>query len=142
MIRMTIAPMTAFTLMLGAGTTCGGAGPVGPGQNRVPAGQWGGQHVGMEVTDSGAELEFDCAHGRIVEPLALDASGRFDAKGTYTPEQPGPRREDESSARNVRYSGRVEGSSMTLTIGAGEGSADLGSFRLERGRTPAIRKCS
>jgi hypothetical protein len=119
------------------------SGALAPDQNTVPTGTWGGQHVSMEVTASGAELEFDCAHGHIDEPLTIGASGSFEVRGTYTPERPGPRREDEGAGSPVRYSGKVDGRTMVLTILTSDGSADAAaSFNLEHGRTPAIRKCS
>jgi hypothetical protein len=108
---------------------------------RVPAGEWGGQHAALHVSDSGAELEFDCAHGQIARPLTLDADNRFDVRGTLVPETPGPRREDETAGRTVRYTGKVEGKSMTLTIAAADGSADLGTYALEHGRAAVIKKC-
>jgi hypothetical protein len=120
--------------------TCGGA-PVAPEQQRLPSGQWGGQHAGMEVTDAGAQLEFDCAHGRIDQAITLE-SGRFDVKGTYSPERPGPRREDDNTARAVRYIGEVDGKTMKLAINGADGSSDtITSFTLEHGKTPTIRKC-
>jgi hypothetical protein len=121
--------------------TCGG-GPAAPGQQRLPSGQWGGQHAGMEVTDAGAQLEFDCAHGRIDQAITLSESGRFDVKGTYAPERPGPRREDENTARTVRYIGQVNGKAMKLTIAASDSSSDaIASYTLEHGKAPVIRKC-
>jgi hypothetical protein len=138
----TIVQNVAIVVLIAFGTTCGGTGPTMPSQQRVANGQWGGQHVGMEVNDSGAQLEFDCAHGRIDGAIALTESGRFEAKGTYTQERPGPRREDEENARVVRYSGRIDGKSMTLTIDAGQNSSDaIANYTLELGKTPVIRKC-
>src|SRR5687767_11222722 len=32
-------------------------------------GVWGGLHVRLVVTSSGGEIEFDCAHGQLSEPL-------------------------------------------------------------------------
>jgi hypothetical protein len=110
-------------------------------QQRVANGQWGGQHVGMEVSDSGAHLEFDCARGRIAEPLMLNQSGVFDVKGTYSVERPGPRREDDSNVRAVRYAGRVEGKSMTLAMQAEGVSDPIGRYTLEHGKTPLVKKC-
>ena len=56
-----------------------------------------------------------------------------------TKEHGGPVREGEEDARPARYSGRVQGQAMTLTISvAGE---TLGPFELERGRTPRLTKC-
>jgi hypothetical protein len=130
---------TGILIMLSA--TCGG-GPVAPGQQRLPAGQWGGQHAGMEVTETGAELEFDCAHGRIDQAIALSEAGRFDVRGTYAPERPGPRREDDNTARTVRYAGQVDGKTMTLAINSSDSAADvIASYTLEHGKAPVIRKC-
>lgn len=76
----------------------------------VATGTWGGDHIGLEVTDKGAQVDFDCAHGSIDEPLTLDSDGRFGAKGSYAPEGPGPQREDQSGqGRPARYAGRVQG---------------------------------
>jgi hypothetical protein len=95
----------------------------------------------MEVTDTGAQLEFDCAHGRIDQAITLEA-GRFDVKGTYSPERPGPRREDDNNARTVRYVGQVDGKTMKLAINPADGSTDaIASYTLEHGKTATIRKC-
>jgi hypothetical protein len=138
---MDAASMVTRTMaLIVLSTTCAGA-PVAPRQQRLPSGLWGGQHASMEVTDAGAQLEFDCAHGRIDQAISLE-SGRFDVKGTYSPERPGPRREDDNTARTVRYVGEVDGKKMKLTINGTDGSSDaIASFTLEHGRTPTIRKC-
>ena len=31
----------------------------------LPNGVWGGEHIRMDVTDSGADIEFDCARGTV-----------------------------------------------------------------------------
>src|ERR1039457_6300078 len=51
---------------------------------------WGGRDISMEVTPQGATLEFDCAHGNVLEPIEANAKGEFTARGTYTPEHGGP----------------------------------------------------
>lgn len=141
MIHLTSLWTRTFGGLVLLTATCG-SGPIAPGQQRLPTGQWGGQHVGMEVSDSGAQLEFDCAHGGIDEAIVLSKDGRFDVKGTYAQERPGPRREDDNAARPVRYVGEVEGKTMRLTIRAGDGSTDaIGSYTLEHGKAGVIRKC-
>jgi len=40
--------------------------------DKLARGVWGGQHIRAEVTDSGADIEFDCAHGTIDQPIVLD----------------------------------------------------------------------
>ena len=47
----------------------------------VAPGAWGGSHVIMRVTSTGASVEYDCAEGVIEEPLRPDAEGRFTAAG-------------------------------------------------------------
>ena len=71
-------------------------------------GQWGGQHISMEVVDAGAQIEFDCAHGRITEKIVLDREGKFEAKGIYARERPGPQRMDEDNDQPAVYQGSVK----------------------------------
>ena len=114
--------------------------PTYEGAPSVATGTWGGDHIRLEVTDRGAQADFDCAHGSIDEPVTLDGDGRFDAKGSYAPEGPGPQRED-GQGRPVRYAGRVQGSTMTVTISIVESGETVGPFTLTRGKTPKITKC-
>ena len=103
-------------------------------------GTWGGEHVIFDVSKNGALLEFDCAHGQIDQSLILDKKGRFDIRGTFTPEHGGPVRRDEITPSSAaRYSGQVKGDVMTLkVIGVG---VDGGIFTLNRGTHPLLRKC-
>src|SRR4029450_10162668 len=79
-------------------------------------GVWGGDHIRMVISRDGAQLEFDCATGTIDRPIVLDAAGAFTAKGSYTPEHGGPRRDDQAAAPGARYAGRVSAQTMTLTV--------------------------
>src|SRR2546429_5139125 len=86
-------------------------------QSRLAQGAWGGQHVTIEVNESSATVEFDCAHGQIEGPLVTDRRGRFNLKGTFEGEHGGPVRIDEkSSSQPARYSGWTDGHRMTLTV--------------------------
>ena len=108
----------------------------------VTQGVWGGQHVRLEVSDKGATLEFDCAHGNIVEPLTLDRAGRFEAKGTYAQEHGGPVRETETdSSQPAKYSGTIKNKTMTLSITLINPAKSLGTFTLEQGSEGTIVKC-
>lgn len=109
-------------------------------RRRVPKGSWGGRGVRLEVRAGGAEVELDCAHGT-TNALALDASGRFDAAGTFVLERGGPVREGEEPERlPARYSGRVEGAEMTLRVEV-EALGETLTFTLTRGRDPRLTKC-
>lgn len=35
-------------------------------------GIWGGQHIGLTISDTGANLAYDCAHGTIDGQIHLD----------------------------------------------------------------------
>jgi hypothetical protein len=96
----------------------------------------------MEVTDSGASIEYDCAHGMISEPLRLDGEGRFQAKGNHVHEHGGPVRDGETPAgRPASFSGRVRGKAMTLTVALDNPSEELGTFTLVHGSEGELVKC-
>ena len=108
--------------------------------NAVANGTWGGEHMILQISEKGAEAEFDCAHGQITQPMALDKRGDFDLAGTYTPEHGGPVLRDEvANPAPARYAGHVAGDTMTLTIVVDQ--EKLGTFTLTRGQQPMLRKC-
>jgi hypothetical protein len=112
------------------------------GGDDVAAGMWGGEHVRLEVSGDGAEVEFDCAHGRIKGRLRPGADGRFDAAGTFVAERGGPVREGaREEGRPARYSGRVRGKTMTLSVRLTDSDEDLGTFTLTHGREAELVKC-
>jgi hypothetical protein len=110
-------------------------------QNQDLSGTWGGQHVAMEVKDSAAEIEFDCAHGRITETIAPDREGKFEAKGVYTPEHGGPLTESENNDQPAVYRGSIREKTMTLTIEVTANHETIGPFTLTHGSRGRIRKC-
>jgi hypothetical protein len=108
--------------------------------DRVSNGEWGGKGVRLSVEDAGAAIEFDCAHGKLREPLALDANGRFDVEGILVEEGGPDRIEDAGDARPARYRGDVEGERMRLEVIL-EGGRSFGSFRLLKGAGVKLVKC-
>ena len=110
-------------------------------RSRLAAGVWGGQHLNVEVSDEGATLDFDAAHGVIPRPVTLDGEGRFSAQGTYTPERGGPVREGrEPKPRPAVYSGVVRGKEMTLNVTLTETKQELGPYTLTRGSRGRVMK--
>ncbi len=108
----------------------------------VAGGRWGGEHVLVEVSDSGAAIEFDCAHGSVSGAIAVDAEGRFDVGGGYVAEHGGPVRVGESETPvPVRYTGRVQGRTMSLTVELGGDHGSLGPFALGLGNEARIVHC-
>ena len=107
---------------------------------RVPTGEWGGAHVRLTVGANGGTIEFDCAHGSLDEPLALDASGRFDVKGRLVGEG-GPTRQDETASGSpARYRGESDGRLMSLEVTL-EGGESAGTFSLTKGGAARLFKC-
>jgi len=124
-----------LAMIAGAGMEKGAA------QN--PIGNWGGDHIGLEVTDKGLRADFDCAHGAVDTPLTFDSDGRFEAKGSYVQESPGPEREGQQPPpKAARYSGRIQGATMTLTITLADPARTIGPFTLTKDRVPRITKCA
>jgi hypothetical protein len=108
--------------------------------DRVPNGDWGGQHVRLTVEDAGGRIEFDCAHGRLEGPLTLDGGGRFDVKGDLAGEG-GPVLKDEAAnARPARYRGQTDGQQMSLEVTLESGES-AGTFSLARGGRAKLVKC-
>ena len=48
------------------------------------SGEWGGEHIGLEVKDGAGRLELDCAHGSITQAIVPAADGTFSVLGTFT----------------------------------------------------------
>src|SRR4051812_39126643 len=79
----------------------------------IAPGAWGGQHMGMTVSDTGATIEFDCAAGRITQSLSVDPNGSFSWQGLYFPGHGGPSRIDEpADPHDAVYTGRASGDHM------------------------------
>lgn len=110
-------------------------------QSRDLRGQWGGEHIAMEVTDAGATIEYDCAHGRITEKIAPDADGKFEAKGAHKREHGGPTRDDEDDGQPAIYRGSIKDETMTLTVELAKNNETVGTFTLTHGKQGRIRKC-
>ncbi len=106
----------------------------------LAAGVWGGAHARMEVVEGSVNFEFDCGTGRIDRPVALDGEGRFDLKGTFIVEHAGPiRRDEKENVRAARYSGRVRGETLTLTVALDGAEANI--YTLTRGNEGRLMKC-
>lgn len=116
--------------------SCAGAADM----QRIPIGVWGGEHINIEVGEKSASIEYDCAHGMIEGPLVVDANGRFNLRGTHTPERGGPIRADEQPRSHpAKYVGSINGNKMTLTLKL-EGAGDE-TFTLEKGKPGELFKC-
>jgi hypothetical protein len=108
----------------------------------APTGTWGGEHIGLEVTEDGGRVEYDCAHGTIDQRIITDAGGGFELRGTHVRERGGPvRRGDPEDSHPAIYQGRIEGDTMTLTVEESDTGQSVGTFTLKLGREPHVVKC-
>ena len=121
----------------------------------LAVGEWGGQHISLTVTEKGAVIEYDCAHGTIGQRVELNADGRFDVRGTHEGETGGASTgisiADDSGTSTTagtganrsaaRYTGRVEGDTLSLTVTLTDDGQILGTFLLTRNASPRLYKC-
>jgi hypothetical protein len=133
-------PWMVVACLVGYAASC--ASSTSPSDSRLPTGVWGGDHVAMTVSAGGAHLEFDCAHGDIGQPLMVDDSGRLSVDGTFTQEHGGPIRVGETEDKKpARYSGKLSGETMTLSVTLTDTKETVGSFTVTRGGDARVRKC-
>jgi hypothetical protein len=107
----------------------------------LPRSEWGGEHIRLSVGDTIADVEFDCAHGTVRLPIML-SEGHFSASGSFTQEHGGPVRDGELFPPHAaRYSGRVIGGRMMLTVTLTDEKRAIGTFDLQRGKDASVFKC-
>ncbi len=108
----------------------------------VQSGTWGGQHIGLFVSDSSTTLEYDCAHGTIDEPILTDDNGMFEVTGIHIIEKGGPIRLGEIPDKHPSlYNGTIEGKEMTLIVTLTDTDVVIDTFYLTLGKEPIIYKC-
>jgi hypothetical protein len=102
---------------------------------------WGGTHIGLVITVTGGAVEYDCAMGRIDEPIVV-RDNRFDVRGVHWNGQGGPIGVDTiQTPRPARYQGTVRGDWMTLRVTLTDTGELLGPFVLQRRGNPNVVKC-
>src|SRR5215831_6567245 len=115
-----------------AAVACASA-AVGPTGDAARNGTWGATGVVLEVTSSGAKIEYDCGRGTLDQPLTLDRNGKFSVTGRHFREG-GPARRDDPG-QPARYDGIVSGDEMALTVTLTDARTTLGTFSLAFGRS-------
>lgn len=108
----------------------------------VPESIWGANGIKLAVGENAATIEYDCADGKIEEPLKVDEKGNFRANGVHIRQKGGPIREDSKPpSQSARYEGRISGDKMTLKVTLTENGELIGNYTLERGKTPRMHRC-
>jgi hypothetical protein len=102
---------------------------------------WGGEHIVLNVTAEGAEIELDCASALIRGSIEVDEKGNLHATGTYRAEHAAPSQAGETQQPQATFTGTIKGDTMHLKI-AVAGWADSMEFTLARGREGRLTKCA
>ena len=77
--------ITSFSIVL----VLAACAPAATSDNRpgvAVTGPWGGDHVRLELTSAGGDVEYDCAHGGLTEPVRPGPRGDFDVRGVHVRE--------------------------------------------------------
>jgi hypothetical protein len=104
----------AFLMFLALGTTIAACDSSTRVPDTLPQGEWGGEHIGLVVTNSDVFFLFDCAGGHVAGPLRLDATGAFDVTGTFT--GGGNAFGADHSAHPARYVGHADATTITVKM--------------------------
>ena len=126
--------------LLAAG--CAGTSPLPPTGDRLAVGTWGGDNVGVIVTDSVTHVHVACTFGDMPGEVRLDPEGRFTVDGSYVlrayPVMMGP-------SLPARFSGRVAGRTLTLSIEVNDTvenkAVSQGPITVVYGREPTMAMC-
>lgn len=123
--------------------SCGNASPAQPETPAaVPHGAWGTARALLTVDTDGAHLELDCGYADVAGSLPLDDAGRFDKAGTFVRERGGPLVKDAPlDSHPARFTGRVNGRTLTLTVTPTDGVEGPGTFELTLGAEAQLVKC-
>jgi len=101
-------------------------------------GTWGGTDAGLIAGDTAAHVHIGCTVGDARLPIAVNDDGTFEATGTYDVDAfPVPR----GILHPARFSGRITGTTMTLTVTLLDTARTLGPVQLTYGVTPQMGPC-
>ena len=108
----------------------------------IVIGTWGGEHLQLELEETGGTLEYDCAYGTIDAGWTLSDDGEFEGSGEHIIEHGGPVQEGEIlPSRPASYSGTIKDDRMSLTVTLSDSAQVIGTFELVHGSDGKIVRC-
>jgi hypothetical protein len=101
-------------------------------------GTWGGDNAGMIVNGNDVHVHIGCTVGNAVGSIHPDANGRFEFDGTYNVDAYPV---DRGIIHPARFSGRIIGRTLTLTVSLTDTTRVLGPVALVYGKEPKMETC-
>ena len=108
------------------------------GANLQIAGTWGGDNAGLIVNLDDIHVHIGCTLGDATGPIRTDANGRFEAIGTYNVDAYPV---DRGILHPAKFSGDINGQTMTLTVTLTDITRVLGPVTLIYGEEPKMGPC-
>lgn len=128
-----VSPALLLGLAVLAGCT---ASPFPPGA-RV-SGTWGGNNAGLLADDTSAHIHIGCTYGDVHDAIVLDMSSRFDVAGVHNiTAHP----VDLGILHPARFTGSVDGRTMTLKVTLTDTAVTLGPVVLTFEKEPSMGPC-
>jgi hypothetical protein len=116
---------------------CDPTDPIRPPKGDI-SGTWGGENAALIADDTSAHVHLGCTYGNIHQQIIPDADGRFDVPGvqniTAHPV-------DLGILHPARFSGRITGGRMMLTVTLTDTTVTLGPVQLAYGKEPRMGPC-
>ncbi len=102
------------------------------------AGTWGGDNAGLIVSNTDVHIHIGCTLGDAVGPIRPDANGQFEATGVYNVDAYPI---DRGITHPARFTGTINGQTMTLTVTLTDTARVLGPVKLVFGVEPKMGPC-
>ena len=123
--------MVTGAALLALGAACSSSTSSDEPATSLALGSWGGDSIGVIVTDTSVHVHIGCTKGDFLRPAALAADGSFDVAGTYIlrayPIEIGP-------TLPARFTGALRGGRLRVTVAVDDTVAGL---RVTRGPATA-----
>jgi hypothetical protein len=101
-------------------------------------GTFGGDNAGLMADDTSAHVHIGCTYGNVHQPIVLDPGSRFDVAGeqniTAYPI-------DLGIFHPARFTGSVDGRTMTLRVTLTDTAVTLGPVMLKFNEEPKMGSC-
>lgn len=136
MLTKAVLAFAAAAAVLGLGP-CNPSDPLRPPKGQV-VGTWGGENAALIADDTSAHVHIGCTYGNIAQRIIPDDDGRFDVPGvqniTAHPV-------DLGVLHPARFTGRIVGARMELTVRLTDTTVTLGPVFVLFGKEPRMGPC-